>query len=160
MSAKTPEEYIEKSLKSKLSAGLKGNVTTEWLAHTGFSAGDLSYARNRNPYWRKVKAKGSYNRNQERIQKFNFKKSEDSPKKIWTMKDVEEFSELDKTMTDRELAKEYKTTLPAINHIRRKLKLSKDILELKKEKLNTKKVVSYSMRSEKLLREELAILKK
>ena len=61
---------------------------------------------------------------------------------------------------DRDLAKKFKTSLPAINHIRRKFKMVKEIFAIKNDKGNKKKIVAYSMRSEKLLREELNSLSK
>jgi hypothetical protein len=160
LSAKTPEQYISFSINSKLPPGKKATITSEWLAKTNFTYEDIAYARNRDPYWRKKKSLGSKQRNLKRIQEFNFKKPGANPKKTWSIKEIEELFDLDKTLVDRDLAKKFKTSLPAINHIRRKFKMVREIFELKKEKGNKKKIVAYSMKSEKLLREELITLSK
>lgn len=158
LSAKTPEQYITFSINSKLPPGKKATITSEWLAKTNFTYEDISYARNRDPFWRKKKSQGSKERNLKRIQEFNFKKPGATPKKTWTTAEMEELFDLDKKFVDRDLAKKFKTSLPAINHIRRKFKMVREIFEVKKEKANKKKMVAYSMKSEKLLREELASL--
>ena len=160
LSAKTPEQYITFSINSKLPPGKKATITSEWLAKTKYTYEDIAYARNRNPYWRKKKSLGSRQRNLKRIQEFNYKKPGSLPKKTWTVKEIEEIFDLDKKMVDRDLAKKFKTSLPAINHIRRKFKMVREIFEIKKDKGNKKKIVAYSMRSEKILREELNTLSK
>ncbi|MBK6605672.1 MAG: hypothetical protein IPG24_09360 [Leptospiraceae bacterium] len=95
-----------------------------------------------------------------RINDFNFKKPGSTPKKTWSIKEIEEIFDLDKKLVDRDLAKKFKTSLPAINHIRRKFKMVREIFEIKNQKGNKTKIVAYSMKSEKLLREELASLTK
>ncbi len=160
LSAKTPEQYIAISINSKLPPGKKATITSEWLAKTNFTYEDISYARNRDPYWRKKKSLGSKQRNLKRINDFNFKKPGSTPKKTWSTKEIEEVFELDKKLVDRDLAKKFKTSLPAINHIRRKFKMVREIFEIKNQKANKTKIVAYSMKSEKLLREELASLAK
>lgn len=160
LSAKTPEQYISFSINSKLPPGKKANITSEWLAKNKFTNDDITYARNRNPYWRKRKSIGSKERNLKRIEEFNYRKAGSSIKRVWTIASMEELYELDKTLVDRELAKKFKTSLPSINHIRRKFKMTKEIFTLKKEKPVKKKIVAYSMKSEKLLRNELISLKK
>ena len=152
LSAKTPEQYITFSINSKLPPGKKATITSEWLAKTKYTYEDIAYARNRNPYWRKKKSLGSRQR--------NLKRPGSLPKKTWTVKEIEEIFDLDKKMVDRDLAKKFKTSLPAINHIRRKFKMVREIFEIKKDKGNKKKIVAYSMRSEKILREELNTLSK
>ncbi len=160
LSAKTPEQYITLSINSKLPPGKKATITSEWLAKTNFTYEDISYARNRDPFWRKKKSLGSKQRNMKRINEFNYKKAGATPKKTWSTEEMEELFELDKKMVDRELAKKFKTSLPAINHIRRKFKMVREIFEIKKQKINKTKAVAYSMKSEKLLREELLSITK
>lgn len=160
LSAKTPEQYITLSINSKLPPGKKATITSEWLAKTNFTYEDISYARNRDPFWRKKKSLGSKQRNLKRINEFNFKKSGATPKKTWSTEEMEELFDLDKKMVDRELAKKFKTSLPAINHIRRKFKMVREIFEIKKQKISKTKAVAYSMKSEKLLREELVSITK
>ena len=160
LSAKTPEQYIALSINSKLPPGKKATITSEWLAKTNFTYEDISHARNRDPYWRKKKSLGSKQRNLKRINEFNYKKPGATPKKTWSIEEMEELFELDKKLVDRDLAKKFKTSLPAINHIRRKFKMVREIFEIKKQKINKSKVVAYSMKSEKLLREELISISK
>ena len=160
LSAKTPEQYIAISINSKLPPGKKATITSEWLAKTNFTYEDISYARNRDPYWRKKKSLGSKQRNLKRINDFNFKKPGSTPKKTWSIAEIDAIFELDKKLVDRDLAKKFKTSLPAINHIRRKFKMVREIFEIKNQKGNKTKIVAYSMKSEKLLREELASLTK
>lgn len=151
MVAKTPEQYIENSWKSKLTAGQKSAITVEWINQSGYSIEDIQYARNRNPNWKKLKNKGNVERNARRIAKYNYSKSADI-KKIWTLADIEEFYKVNKTMADWELAKKYKTTLPSVNHIRRKLKIAENILMSSKEKPTGKKIATLAMTNEKTLR--------
>ncbi|HMX34329.1 MAG TPA: hypothetical protein PKC66_18985, partial [Leptospiraceae bacterium] len=73
LSAKTPEQYIALSINSKLPPGKKATITSEWLAKTNYTYEDISYARNRDPYWRKKKSLGSKQRNLKRISEFNYK---------------------------------------------------------------------------------------
>lgn len=160
LSAKTPEQYITFSINSKLPPGKKATITSEWLAKTNFTYKDISYARNRDPFWRKRKSVGSKERNLNRMNAFNFKKPGSTPKKTWSIEEMEELFMLDKKLVDRDLAKKFKTSLPAINHIRRKFKMVREIFEIKKQKINKTKAVAYSMKSEKLLREELISLSK
>ncbi|MCE9500986.1 MAG: hypothetical protein K8R21_10890 [Leptospira sp.] len=154
LSAKTPDQYIDRSIKSKLKPGQKGSITLEWLRKTGYSNEDIQHARNRNPYWKKLKGKGSYERNSERLEKYNFNKS-DSQKRVWTEKDLDKLYDMNKTMADWELAKHFKTSIPSINHLRRKFRLSEEIMKANGEKPNKKKILRYSLKAEKLLREEL-----
>lgn len=160
LSAKTPEQYITLSINSKLPPGKKATITSEWLAKTNFTYKDISYARNRDPFWRKRKSVGSKERNLNRMNAFNFKKPGSTPKKTWTIEEMEELFMLDKKLVDRDLAKKFKTSLPAINHIRRKFKMVREIFEIKNQKINKTKAVAYSMKSEKILREELISLSK
>lgn len=157
LASKTPEEYIERSLKSKLGSGQKGSVTSEWLKITKYSFEDLQRARNRNPYWKKLKGKGSYERNAKRLEKFNFKVS-DEPKKVWTDSDLALLYDMNKKKKDWELAEHFQTSLPAINHIRRKIKLAKMIFEKKAEKATKKKIINLIKKNEKYLRTELKSL--
>ncbi|MBE7411642.1 MAG: hypothetical protein L6Q54_03330 [Leptospiraceae bacterium] len=156
LSAKTPEQYIERSIKSKLKPGQKGSITIEWLRKTGFTSEDIHKARNRNAHWRAQKGLGSYERNQRRLQKFNFLvKKNSQAKREWTEKDLNKLYDMNKTMTDWELAKHFKTTIPSINHLRRKFRLAEDILLANREKPNKGKILKYAQRAEKVLRKEL-----
>ncbi len=156
LSAKTPEQYIERSLKSKLKPGQKGSITLEWLKKTGFTGEEIQKARNRNAHWRTLKGRGSYERNQKRLKKFNFSaKKNSTAKREWTEKDLEKLYDMNKNMADWELAKYFKTSIPSINHLRRKFRLAEDILLANREKPNKKKILKYANKAEKVLRKEL-----
>ena len=156
LSAKTPEQYIDRSLKSKLKPGQKGSITLEWLKKTGFSNDDIQKARNRNSHWRALKGKGSYERNQKRLKKFNFASKKDSAtKREWSEKDLEKLYDMNKQMADWELAKHFKTSIPSINHLRRKFRLAEDILLANRIKPNKKSILKRANKAEKVLRKEL-----
>ncbi|MCB1192593.1 MAG: hypothetical protein H7A23_04920 [Leptospiraceae bacterium] len=154
MTAKTPEEYIERSLKSKLGSGQKGSITVKWLKKTNYTFADLQRARTNNSSWKEIKGKGSYARNAKRLEKYNFKGSQKG-KKEWTKENLSELYDLNKTKKDWELAEHFHTSLPAINHIRRKFKLAKMIMEKKNEKIAKKKILLIIQKNEKALRAEL-----
>ena len=154
MASKTPQQYIENSWKSGLTAGQKSAITVEWLKKTGYTTEDIQFARNRNPNWKKLKNRGNVERNAKRIEKYNFSKT-GTGKKVWKLTDLEEFYKQNSSMADWELAKKFKTSLPSINHIRRKFKIVEGILNSKKEKPSLKKVASMAMANEKSLRSML-----
>jgi hypothetical protein len=160
LSAKTPEQYISLSINSKLPQRKKAIITSEWLAKTNYTYDDIVYARNRHPFWKKKKSAGSAERNVKRMEEFNYKKAGEASRKKWSIQEIGELFDLDKKFLDRDLAKKFQTSLPAINHIRRKFKMTCNILTIKKEKLNKKKIISYSMKGEKILRQELISLSK
>jgi len=155
LSAKTPAQYIQRSLDSKLSRGEKGSVTREWLAETGFTHEDILHARNRNEYWKEQKGKGSYKRTLSRIKKLNFAKK-GTPRKVWTEADLGKFYDLNDELADWQLAQKFKTSLPAVNHIRRKFRLSKAILDKQRRTANKAGVIKLAKSDEKVLRNTLA----
>lgn len=131
-SAKTPDKYIDKTIQSRLSRGMRAKITREWLEKTGYTIEDIQYARNRHPYWKKKKSKGSSERQVERLKKFDFREK-GAANLIWTDEMLKDFLSKNSSMSDHELAKYFQTTLPAINHIRRKIKLSERILTATKK---------------------------
>ena len=155
LSAKNPDQYIQRSLDSKLSRGEKGSLTREWLEKTGYTHEDILYARNRNPYWKKQKGRGSYERTLKRIKKLNFG-GKSTGRKVWSDADLGRFYELNDKMADWQLAQKFKTSLPAVNHIRRKFKLAKALLEKQRKTVNKGAGVKLSRTDEKVLRTTLA----
>jgi len=106
---------------------------------TEYTVKDLEYARNRHPYWKKVKQKGSVERNQLRREKYNFyDRKKYGSKKLWTDEDLKEFLRLNDEKKDWELAKHFERSIPSIQFIRRKIQLA-----LKIAKLDNKKVDKY-----------------
>ena len=62
--AKTPKEYIEKSLTLDIPPGRKAYVTRYWLKKTGYTTEDIKHARKRNKYWETKKRNGTTERNE------------------------------------------------------------------------------------------------
>lgn len=154
LSAKTPEQYISKSLESKINRGMRGKITKQWIEKTGFTNEDLLSAKNKHPYWKEKKGKGSLERQIERQKKYDFRK--DADKRVtWDTKKIEIFLDLNNESTDYELAKKFKTTLPAINHIRRKIKYANKLIELNNIKITKNILIEYILRAEKILKREI-----
>jgi hypothetical protein len=157
MAAKSPEQYIDLSLKSKITRHSKARVTREWLQKRGYNIEDIIYARNRHPYWKKIKSRGSYEKTLHRIKEHDYSKGD--TRIFWTEKLLSEFFDLNKKgLVDYELAKKFKTSLPAVNHIRRKFKLAGKILDKQKKSHTKKRILDLSKKSEKGLRKMLAEL--
>lgn len=155
LSAKTPEQYIDLSHRSGIQRARKSAITREWLEKTGHTISDIQYARNRHPHWKKLKATGSYERTSKRIEMHNY--STGNVKIYWNKDLVSTFYDLNKKgLRDYELAKEFKTTLPAVNHIRRKLNFAGQILEKEKGSKPTKTaIVKLALSSEPVLKQRL-----
>lgn len=153
LQAKTPEKYIELSHKSPIKGPRKSIITREWIQKTGFTIEDIQYARNRHPHWKQMKANGSYERTRNRINNYDFSEG----KKItWTKDLLEKFYDLNnKGYFDHELAKEFETTLPSVNHIRRKINFAKRILELEGKGINKKKIVDLCRSAEQILKNKI-----
>ncbi len=155
MAARSPEQYIDLSLKSKITRHSKARVTREWLQKRGYNIEDIIYARNRHPYWKKIKSKGSYEKTLNRIKEHNYSKQD--VRIYWDDELLSKFYDLNKEgLVDYELAKKFKTSLPGVNHIRRKFKLAAKILEKEGKKPTKKRILTLSRKSEKGLRKQLA----
>ncbi len=155
MAARSPDQYIDLSLKSKITRHSKARVTREWLQKRGYRIEDIIYARNRHPYWKKIKSRGSYEKTLNRIKEHNYSKPD--VRIYWDEKLLNEFYEQNKKgYVDYELAKKFKTSLPAVNHIRRKFKLAEKILEKDGKPINKKGIIKLAQNSEKGLRKLLA----
>lgn len=133
MKCKTPEEYIDKSIKSSIPRGKKASVTREWCRLNGYTIEDIKYARHRHPYWKKKKQQGYKERNIERFNKYDFSNPEYFI--VWDDELISEFVQMNKKVKgiylqkDRELAEHFKTTIPSIQYLRRKYCKALKILE-------------------------------
>ena len=67
LESKTPEEYVEHSLRSKLLPAEKAKLARQWMESSGFTKADILYARNRNPFWKKKKMEGAEERTRRRL---------------------------------------------------------------------------------------------
>ena len=56
--SKTPQQFIDRCLHTKVSRGQKGLICIDWLKKTGYTNDDVKYARHRHPYWKAQKLKG------------------------------------------------------------------------------------------------------
>ncbi len=157
--SKNPREYIENSLKSNLPSGRKAFITRQWLEKTRYSIDDIQYARNRHPYWKSRKMRGSSERNQQRFLEHNYARS---GALVWNEKTITRFLEMNRKdkygryiYKDHELAKHFRTTIPSIQHYRRKYNMALLILMAEKRPVTAKRILDLIGMSEKLLRERL-----
>ncbi len=135
LDAKTPLEYIDRSIKVKLSATEKAAITRLWLEkRKDYTIKDIEYARNRHPYWKAKKTDNSLERTKLRYQRYSHL-ANDSYRKKWTEAEIELFLEHNSTKKDFELAEMLSKTIPSIQSYRRKLKL---IEKIKKNRRNIK----------------------
>lgn len=157
LSAKTPEEYIDQSVKSNLPQREKARATKIWLEETDFTIDDIAYARNRHPYWKAVKQKNHQERTRKRFADFNYSAGPTTP---WTQDLLKIFLDENEKKTDRELAQEFKRSIPSIQAIRRRINLANRILNLEGTKKITKSMILKKIMSdEKVLRKKLSDLK-
>lgn len=137
MAARTPEDYIKRSLEVSIPQGRKAKVTTLWLKFRGFALRDLQEARSRNPYWKTVKTEGSTQRAKNRFAAHDYRVGGKSVR--WNDGMIRRFIELNvkdgrKISTkDFLLAKVFKTTIPSIQYMRRKYNLALRVMERRGE---------------------------
>ncbi len=124
---KTADAYVDFAVKSSLSPAEKRFVTRQWLEKTGFTIEDINYARNRHPYWKKIKMKGASERTKSRMVKYDFSKGNH---KKWGKEELQEFIDLNNKFADFELAEKFQCSIPAIQGVRRLYNLASRILEL------------------------------
>jgi hypothetical protein len=142
LKTKSPAEYVDYCVKSRLKTHEKAKLTKIWLKVTRYTIQDFEYARNRHPYWKKKKLIGSVERNKERLKKFNYygnKKNKTQNK--WDEKKLKEFLSLNDVKKDWELAKYFKRSIPAIQHVRRKIMLAKKLAKYNKANENDKRYI-------------------
>lgn len=157
LSAKTPEEYIDYSVKSNLSQREKARATKLWLDQNEYTIKDISYARNRHPYWKAIKQKNHQFRTKKRFSDFNYSTGNSQP---WTDELLKQFLDVNDKKTDRELAKEFKRSLPSIQAIRRRVNLANRLFQIEGVPKITKSMMLKRITSdEKVLRKKLNSLK-
>ncbi len=146
---KTPESYIDFSVKSTLTAAEKRKVTRIWLKKTGFTVEDINYARNRHPHWKKIKMKGSAERTKSRMERYDFSKGKH---KKWGKDELREFLEVNNRMLDYELAEKFESSIPSIQGVRRLYNLAVKILEMEGKKKTKPSLLKLMLINEKALR--------
>lgn len=155
--SRTPHEYIDNSLKSKLSPGRKAYITKIWLdKKKKFSIEDIQYARNRHPYWKSRKMVGSYERNEQRRMEHDYSSNS---KLDWDDATVMEFIDMNKKddhgrylHKDFELARHFNTSIPSIQHYRRKYNMAMVLMSREGKKPTEKRIYEYITQSEAILR--------
>lgn len=152
LESKTPEEYVENSLKSKLAPAEKARLARQWMEATGYSKADILYARNRNPYWKRKKMEGAQDRTRRRLDLHDYSAGASVD---WTKERLAEFLELNKKdasgrylRKDWEIAAHFGTSIPSIQYLRRKYLRVRDIVGTGARK---EKILSYMASSESVL---------
>jgi len=153
LASKTPEEYIDQSVKSKLPQREKARATKEWLSQSDYTIADISYARNRHPYWKAVKQKNHQERTRKRFDEYNYSSGR---VRSWSKDELKEFLDENEKMTDRELAKHFTRSIPSIQAIRRRINIATRILNFENKKRITKPaILKLILSDEKVLRRKL-----
>jgi hypothetical protein len=152
LDSRTPDEYIEASLKSRLNPAAKARLAKTWMESTGYTREDILYARNRHPYWRKKKMEGSVERTRRRLEAHNYSGGQSLP---WTKERVEEFlarNGKDKAgryvSKDWQLAEHFESSIPSIQYMRRKCRKVEGLLGARASRA---KVVEYLLCAESVL---------
>lgn len=155
LNSNNPDQYIDLSVKLNISRGRKAYLSRIWQENTGYNVDDIMYARNRHPYWKEKKQKNHKERTQRRLKEHNY-----SPglRIEWTDELIEKFLEMNRKkkngryeIEDRILAKEFKTTIPGIQHMRRKMNYVQRILQYENKKITKKRVMDLIRQSEGIL---------
>jgi hypothetical protein len=152
LESKTPVDYIDRSLKARLSPAAKAKLARLWMESTGYTKEDILRARNRHPYWKRKKMEGSAERTRKRLAAHDY--SSGAPVQ-WDSSLVSEFLELNRRGSDGryeqkdwQLAEHFGATIPSIQYMRRKLSKVEDLLGTR---VSRGKVVEYLLRAESVL---------
>ncbi|MDA3901555.1 MAG: hypothetical protein PF637_13685 [Spirochaetes bacterium] len=166
LSAKDPAQFIDRCVNSRVSRGKKIVLGRQWREKTGYSMEDIEYARNRHPYWKQKKMAGWRERNEKRWSTYNYTSTESLEPDYWTKNNfanLREYIKKDKKGTnglykikDRELAEFFKTSIPSIQHMRRKSNMVTRILEKRKMKDNLKNRLDLMQLGETTLRDMIS----
>jgi len=153
---KTPKSYVDKSIKNSIPGSRKASLTREWLKKNDFTIEDIQKARAENPILKAERVAGSRDRNDRRSEIHNYSKS--NPVE-WTKDMIMEFVDLNKKnkqgyylTKDWELAKHFKCSIPAVQHLRRKYNMSLKVIDAKFGKVTKKRLVDHMLLGEKALR--------
>jgi len=162
--SKNPAEYIDNSLRVKLSPSEKARITRLWLEKTGFTIEEIQHARNIHPYWKKKKMEGSYERNEYRKLQHDYtgkgsvEWDEDRVTEFINMNSKEKSGKY--THKDHELARHFNSTIPGIQHYRRKFNMAVKILAKEQSKPTVKRIYGLIIKSEQILRRQLTSRRK
>lgn len=160
LKSKTPYKFIDNSIKFRIFSGRKAYICKLWLNQKkNFSIKDIEYARNRHPYWKKIK-KGDETKKFLRLKENNYIKKR---KLHWKENDLLKFIVMDEKddsgnykNKDYELAKIFKSSIPGIQHVRRKINIAMKILDKQQVKKNNDSIYDLVYNySEERLRKQL-----
>jgi hypothetical protein len=152
LESKTPEDYIDRSLKARLAPAAKAKLARLWMESTGYSKEDILRARNRHPYWKRKKMEGSAERTRKRLAAHDYSSGSSVQ---WDRDLVGEFLGLNRRgpdgryeQKDWQLAERFGATIPSIQYMRRKLSKVEGLLGTRAA---PSKVVDYLLRAESVL---------
>jgi hypothetical protein len=152
LGSKTPEDYIDRSLKARLSPAAKAKLARLWMEATGYTKEDILRARNRHPYWKSKKMEGSAERTRKRLAAHDYSGGESVR---WDHALVTEFLGLNHRGSDGryeqkdwQLAERFGATIPSIQYMRRKLSRVESLLGAR---ASQGKMVEYLLRAESVL---------
>ncbi len=152
LESRTPQDYIDRSLKARLPPAAKAKLARIWMESTGYSKDDILRARNRHPYWKKKKMEGSAERTKKRLAAHDYSGGASVQ---WDERLVSEFLSMSKTdasgryaYKDWQLAEHFGATIPSIQYMRRKLSKVSSLLGPKAPR---QKLVEYLLRAESVL---------
>jgi hypothetical protein len=160
-SSRNPAEYISNSLKSRLQPGRKAYITKMWLRMKGYGIVEIQHARNIHPYWKSRKMAGSVERNLKRRKNHDYS----SHRRLdWTDDTIKEFIMMNGKNKDGryihkdyELARHFGSTIPAIQHYRRKYNMAVAIIEKRDcERPSRNRIFNYITKCEQALRKLIA----
>jgi hypothetical protein len=152
LESKTPADYIDRSLKARLSPAAKAKLARLWMESTGYTKEDILRARNRHPYWKRKKMEGSAERTRKRLAAHDYSGGASVQ---WDSGLVSEFLGLNKRdaegrylQKDWQLAERFGATIPSIQYMRRKLSKVEGLLGAR---ASQGKVIEYLLRAESVL---------
>ncbi len=152
LESKTPEDYIDRSLKARLPPASKAKLARHWMEATGYSKEDILRARNRHPYWKRKKMEGSAERTRRRLAAHDYSSGGSVQ---WDQALVTQFLDLNRKgqdgryeRKDWQLAERFGATIPSIQYMRRKLSKVESLLG---NRASQSKVVEYLLRAESVL---------
>ena len=152
LGSKTPEDYIDRSLKARLKPADKARLARLWMEATGYTKEDILRARNRHPYWKRKKMEGSAERTRKRLTAHNYS---GGASVRWDQSLVAEFLALNRRGSDGryeqkdwQLAERFGATIPSIQYMRRKLSRVEALLGAR---ASQGKMVEYLLRAESVL---------
>jgi len=152
LAAEDPAEYIDASLRSRLSPKDKAKLARLWMNRTGYTREEILYARNRHPYWRREKMEGSAARTRERLAAHDYSKGK--PVR-WTRRRIEAYLDYDLLLKDGgyekkdwEVARHFGTSIPSIQYMRRKIRKARALLA---GRIVREKLIDYLLCAESVL---------